>query len=110
MQPLLLFFIFFMAGIFTNIIARFLLLPLKIKKNKITVFCFDFILTTILCFVLQLLTTLLNFGIFRAYFVVSYIFAIIISNTLIIKPLEKLLLMFYNGIIKGWRKKYAKKL
>lgn len=95
-----LFLIFLVAGVIGCCVCKLILMPVKFVKNKVSVFIYDFVSVFIFCLIYQILVTSLNFGIFRAYFTISYIFGIVLTNKFIILPLEKMVLRIYNNIRK----------
>lgn len=108
MNSLLLFFIFFVVAIIITILTYILLKPLKSIKKQIAVFIHNFVFVFVLCLTYQLCVTKLNYGIFRAYFTISYILGMFLTFKLILEPLEKFFSMLYNTIKNKWSNKECK--
>ena len=97
MSGLSLFLIFLIGGFVACCIANILTLPLKFAKKKAIIFVYDFVNISFLCAVYQLLVTLTNFGIFRAYFTVSYLIGVLVCKKILISLLEKAIIKLYNA-------------
>ena len=90
-------------------LSKILTFPIKFFKHRVVIFLYDFINIVAVCLVYQVLVTILNYGIFRAYFTISYILGVVLCCKLIISPLEKLLLKLYNNIKTRGKLKICKK-
>ena len=98
MNSLLLFFIFLLAGLTAMAVTYIALKPISLINKRWGIFLYDFLYTLFMCLVFHICTKVLNFGIFRLYFAISYIIGIVLCSKLILQPLEKVCLMFYNNI------------
>lgn len=97
MSGLSLFLIFLVGGFLSCCIANIIVLPLKFSKKKAIIFIFDFINIVLICAIFQLMVTVTNFGIFRAYFTLSYIIGVLVCKKTLIFPIDKMIIKVYTS-------------